>query len=109
MFVSSSRRIAATAVLIMLSCAARAASAQTPQEPAPAGHDMSHMLHGDTDSPGAPSMTREGSGTSWLPDLSPMYAYHWQAGGWTWMGHGNFFLQYLKDAGTRGHDQTGSV
>ncbi len=109
MVTSLSRRIAATVVLIVVSFCARAASAQTPQEPVPAGHDMSHMLHGDADASGAPSMTRDGSGTSWLPDLSPMHAYHWQTGRWTWMGHVNLFVQSLKDAGPRGHDQTGSI
>ena len=28
---------------------------------------------------------REGSGTSWLPDETPMYAIHGQAGSWTLM------------------------
>jgi hypothetical protein len=53
--------------------------------------------------------TREGSGTSWLPDESPMYALHRQANGWTLMVHGNAFLQYLKDTGDRGNDQAGSI
>lgn len=30
---------------------------------------------------------REGSGTSWLPDSSPLYAHHFMAGGWTLMLH----------------------
>ncbi len=53
--------------------------------------------------------TREGSGTSWLPDESPMYAWHRQAGSWMLMGHGNAFLQYLQENGARGSKQTGSI
>src|SRR5689334_4224036 len=45
-----------------------------------AGHDMSQMHHDHGDS-GTP-MAREGSGTSWLPDDSPMYAIHTQQGPW---------------------------
>jgi hypothetical protein len=52
---------------------------------------------------------REGSGTAWLPDSSPMYALHRQYGDWQFMGHGNAFLQYLYDGGDRGDDQFGSI
>src|SRR5918995_1755496 len=52
---------------------------------------------------------RLGSGTSWLPDETPMYAIHGQYGDWELMGHGNLFLQYLRDGGDRGHEQFGSV
>lgn len=52
---------------------------------------------------------REGSGTSWLPDSSPMYAVHRQRGEWQLMAHGNGFLQYLYDGGDRGDDQFGSI
>jgi hypothetical protein len=54
-------------------------------------------------------MAREGSGTSWLPDATPMYALHWMKGRWTLMFHENAFLQYLKESGDRGDDQLGSV
>ena len=52
---------------------------------------------------------REGSGTSWLPDETPMYGVHRQAGPWTLMAHGNAFLQYLRESGDRGSDQAGSI
>ena len=52
---------------------------------------------------------REGSGTAWLPDITPMYAAHWQAGEWQLMAHGNVFAQYLYDSGERGSKQFGSV
>jgi YHS domain-containing protein len=55
------------------------------------------------------AMAREGSGTSWLPDSSPMYMVHRQDGPWMLMGHENAFLQYLHESGDRGGHQTGSI
>jgi hypothetical protein len=52
---------------------------------------------------------REGSGTAWLPDFSPMYAVHGEYGEWQLMAHGNGFLQYLDEGGSRGGDQFGSI
>lgn len=69
-------------------------------------HDMQHMSH---DQPDAMPSSRQGSGTSWLPDESPMYAVHTEAGQWMLMLHGNAFLQYLRESGDRGSDQTGSI
>jgi YHS domain-containing protein len=54
-------------------------------------------------------LAREGSGTAWLPDASPMYAVHVQRGAWMLMAHENLFLQFLDDAGKRGDDQLGSI
>jgi YHS domain-containing protein len=55
------------------------------------------------------SMARNGSGTSWLPGLTPMHAIHRQAGAWGLMGHGNLFLQYIDESGPRGDNQFGSI
>jgi hypothetical protein len=54
---------------------------------------------------------REGSGTSWLPEPSPMYADHARVGAWELMGHGNVFLQYINESAEehRGAHQTGSI
>jgi hypothetical protein len=54
-------------------------------------------------------MTRMGSGTSWLPDASAMRAWHFAAGSWTMMVHGDAFLQYDHQGGPRGADQVGSI
>jgi YHS domain-containing protein len=54
-------------------------------------------------------MARQGSGTAWLPDTTPMYSVHAMKGPWTLMFHGNTFLQYLKESGDRGDDQFGSI
>jgi hypothetical protein len=70
-------------------------------------HDMQHM-HMESEEMTMPE-SREGSGTSWLPDETPMYAVHEQAGAWTLMAHGNGFVQYLHEGGDRGSHQAGSI
>ena len=55
--------------------------------------------------PGEP-MSRDGSGTAWLPDAAPMEATHAMAGRWTLMLHAAAFPRYTAqdafDSGTRG-------
>jgi YHS domain-containing protein len=55
------------------------------------------------------TMAREGSGTSWLPDSSPMFMVHRHNGPWMLMAHDNAFLQYFDESGDRGAHQTGSI
>lgn len=103
------------AVFALLLLAPRPA---TPQEhhPAPSAADSAAM----PDSGAAMSMamppgpigesrTREGSGTAWLPDASPMYAFHGQAGPWELMLHGSLYVHYLDDGGDRGREQLGAT
>ena len=51
-------------------------------------------------------MSRDGSGTSWVPDETPMYAYMIHGKKWMTMIHGSFFLRYNKqdlfNSGSRG-------
>jgi hypothetical protein len=51
-------------------------------------------------------MSRDGSGTSWVPDETPMYAYMIHGKKWMTMIHGSFFLRYNKqdlfNSGNRG-------
>jgi hypothetical protein len=51
-------------------------------------------------------MSRNGSGTGWLPDASPMYGYMFHTPHWMYMLHGNFFLRYnnqdFTNRGSRG-------
>ena len=54
-------------------------------------------------------MTRMGSGTAWLPDGSAMRAWHFTAGRWTLMVHGDAVLQYDHQGGPRGDDQVGLI
>lgn len=51
-------------------------------------HGMSHAYSRNL------PMTRNGSGTAWMPDASPMYAYMAQAGKWNFMMHGAFFPRF---------------
>ncbi len=67
------------------------------------------MAMGGEHEAAAMTPAREGSGTSWLPDTTPMYALHAKAGAWMLMAHGAAFLQYLHETGDRGSDQAGSV
>ena len=79
------------AASLIVCCTATVAMAQAEHQTADAGqaHEMS-------------AMTREGSGTSWLPDASPMYMVHRQRGPWMLMGHENAFLQFFSESGERG-------
>lgn len=57
------------------------------------------------------SMNRNGSGTSWHPDNTPMYAYmtHPKDNGWSYMLHYAVYLRYTgqnsNNANKRGHNQ----
>src|SRR5581483_760599 len=57
-------------------------------------------------------VNRNGSGTGWLPDASPMYGYMVHSKKWMYMVHGNIFLGYTNQdftsKGSRG-DQKVSV
>jgi hypothetical protein len=103
-----------TAALCVAAGQAAAQGGQPAQSQPPAPpekpHEMQHMnMDMQHDHEMTMTSSREGSGTSWLPDETPMYAVHRQAGSWTLMAHGNAFLQYLHESGDRGDDQAGSI
>jgi YHS domain-containing protein len=102
----SARRIARFGFLFVMLAATRGVAAQTPADGDQHQHE-GHVMTADDEHAMPPA--REGSGTSWLPDDTPMYAVHTTRNGWMLMGHGNAFLQFLKDTGERGHDQFGSI
>jgi hypothetical protein len=54
-------------------------------------------------------MQREGSGTAWLPDASPMYALHSMRGQSMLMLHGIVYVQYITEGSDRGDEQFGST
>jgi YHS domain-containing protein len=89
-------RLGGAAIGLALTCASASAQDTGQTADASAAPDMS-------------AMAREGSGTSWLPDSSPMYMVHRQKGPWMLMVHENAFLQYLRESGDRGAHQTGSI
>src|SRR5438309_2887729 len=70
--------------------------------------DRQHPMNMNEGPLGIPE-TRMGSGTSWLPDASPMHAAHVRLGDWTLMLHGDGFLQYDRQGGSRGGTQLGFV
>jgi YHS domain-containing protein len=104
-------RLTGAAIVFMVVIAGDVASvhAQSDRSSAAAQHDHPAPAAGARAAHDMSATAREGSGTSWLPDSSPMYMLHAQRGPWMLMGHENVFLQYLHDAGARGDDQAGSV
>lgn len=54
-------------------------------------------------------MNRDGSGTSWVPDQTPMYGYMLHGKKWMTMLHGSFFIRYTNQdifkSGSRGGSQ----
>lgn len=79
-------------------------------------HNMKGMDHGShmthSFSLSLP-MTRNGSGTGWQPDATPMYAYMKHGNKWNYMLHGSIFLRYtaqnFNNDGKRGSDSKFSV
>jgi hypothetical protein len=98
-------RLIGTALLV---CASAARVAAQDEHAGHAGHQAqetkeTHAAHETS------TMARDGSGTSWLPEASPMYAFHATRGSWQLMAHQNVFVQYLHESGARGADQGGSI
>lgn len=81
-------------------------------------HDMKSMDHAKMDHSGQAHMThsfslslpmtRNGSGTGWQPDATPMYAYMKHGSKWNYMLHGSIFLRYtaqnFNNDGKKGSD-----
>lgn len=65
-----------------------------------AHHDMMRSQFGPY------AMTREGSGTSWQPEATPMHGLMWEAGDWMLMAHGFANGIYDHQGGPRGDDKT---
>jgi hypothetical protein len=110
--------LTAFALQLWLACGALGAAAQTPPSSgAPAGHDHSSMAGHDMSSTartandemasalGPYSMSREGSGTSWQPDTTPIGGLHVRQGEWSVMAHGLVNAIYDKQTGPRGDDK----
>lgn len=74
-------------------------------EPEPHESDDHAGAHGMPAGPLGVPPAREASGTSWQPDLTPMFATHYAAGRWTLMLHGNGFLGWNDQRGRRGATQ----
>jgi hypothetical protein len=74
--------------------------------PLQAQMDMQHPMQMNARPLGIPE-SRMGSGTSWLPDASPMHAADVRFGRWTLMLHGTAFVQYDWQSGSRGGNHLG--
>jgi hypothetical protein len=81
------------------------------------GADMQSMHHGDGQAGsgmkhhmasafGPYPMTREGSGTSWQPDATPMGGWMGKSGDWMLMAHGFVNVVYDDQSGPRGDNKT---
>jgi hypothetical protein len=71
--------------------------------PSHEGHAMQMEMHSSIDL--ADPMSREGSGTSWLPDSSPMYGKMFMFGDDMLMLHGAIFPRYTNVSTRRGDDR----
>ncbi len=71
--------------------------------PSHGGHQMRMDMHSSIDL--ADPMSREGSGTSWLPDSSPMYGKMFMFGEDMLMLHGAIFPRYTNVSTRRGDDR----
>jgi hypothetical protein len=71
--------------------------------PSHEGHEMHMEMHSSIDL--ADPMSREGSGTSWLPDSSPMYAKMFMFDDNMLMLHGAIFPRYTNVSTRRGDDR----
>jgi hypothetical protein len=116
-----------TSILRRLTLSAAVIAVLAPSGRAAAQHDTTeHHMHdmpmtADTgkmegmsgmkmmDGPLGIPMERTGSGTSWLPDDSPMHADHIPDGKWELMLHGVAFTMYDKQGSRRGDEQFSSV
>src|SRR5436190_16859172 len=78
-------------------------------KPARAQHDMSHMAAMRPALPLGIPVSRLGSGTSWLPDSSPMRGGHFSVGEWSLMLHGAAYGQYDHQNGFRRETQHGLI
>src|ERR1700731_4681550 len=58
---------------------------------------------------GAHALSREGSGTSWQPDSTPMSGLHSMRGAWMTMVHGQADFIYDDQRGSRGATQSFST
>src|SRR5262245_894751 len=95
-----------TALLVIV-ITAGSASAQSSQGAQDAQAPAPHQ-HAADQNAATLFATREASGTSWLPDASPMYGVHRTRGAWELMLHGSAFVQFLYEPGDR-HRTGGSA
>jgi hypothetical protein len=87
------------ALLVCIAALGRVAAAQ----PAEGEHDATAA------GPLGLADARDGSGTAWQPDSTPMFMWHARAGGWRFALHANVFVGYDAMAGERGDDELAGI
>ncbi|HEX7836207.1 MAG TPA: hypothetical protein VF469_02025, partial [Kofleriaceae bacterium] len=80
-------------------------SAGAAAQPMAHAHDMAAMQS----APLGIADTRDASGTSWQPDSTPMFMWHWMAGDWMLGLHTNGFAGYDHQSSQRGGDKAISI
>ena len=92
------------AVVLAAGLMPAAAAAQHPghHPPASAGQQGGHAMTGLF---GPYPMSREASGTSWQPESTPMFGYHFTKGSWMLMVHGTADAVYDHQGGDRGETE----
>lgn len=110
-------------VLLLLVCAGAAQAQHNHTMTTDSSMGGMHMSDMAMDSASGPPMThafsmslpmnRNGSGTGWLPDSTPMYGYMFHSKKWMFMAHGNIFVRYNKqdvfDGGSRDGEKADAV
>jgi hypothetical protein len=93
--------------MVIVTVAIRVATLIALLAPAAGAQEHQHAGHGGSSLFAA----REASGTSWLPDQTPMLGWHRSVGVWEVMVHGNLFAQFLYEGGEvhRRSKQGGSI
>jgi hypothetical protein len=92
----------AAAIALMISLSVRAGAQHEESHPPATGQHHggdSGAFYGDYE-PG-----REASGTSWLPGSTPMEAYHFGAGEWSFMVHGFANFVFQEESEPRGSSE----
>lgn len=94
------KNLAITTILFALAFSSlNAAHDHSHESHAGCEHDHHHNMHGMY---GNYPMTRESSGTSWVPDSSPMDGIHKLYNNWNCMFHGYSYLIFDHQGGCRG-------
>ena len=107
-------RLSSVAPLMFVSLLAqlsepRHALAQHEHPVTPTLDSVDHSMHGMIAGALGISHARMGSGTTWVPDVTPMRAIHGTWRDWSVMLHGVAFLQYDRQYSRRGDDQLGLI
>jgi hypothetical protein len=68
--------------------------------------DATHQQHDMKAFLGPYPLSREGSGTSWVPETTPHEGIHGRFGDWSTMAHAQFNVVYDKQGGPRGSEKS---